>query len=150
MTPEEAAKERVLITGKVDEIIDAYHQGAHDIHSLVVMRRELSVWSYRLSAHTKNVHGEAGLSYLMRKFRIAETIVDARAIDTKKAMNILEQEAMKLPSVVRAQQEEVQKEAEKEALKSKLMFIIQVLNSMQQELSILSHEMKNAHFQNTH
>jgi hypothetical protein len=149
MTPEELAKERTMLVGKCDQLVDTYHAGAHDMHSLIEMRRELAVWSYRLSAHTKDVHGQAGLGYLMRKYRIAESIVDARASDAKKAMNILEQEAMKMPSVVAAHKDEIWAEAEKEALKSKLDFVKKVLESMNQELSILSHEAKTAHFQNT-
>ena len=74
--------------------------------------------------------------------------MDARASDAKKAMNVLEQEAMKMPSVVAAHKDEIWAEAEKEALKSKLDFVKKVLESMNQELSILSHEAKTAHYQN--
>lgn len=147
MNPEELTKERIMLIGKCDQLVDAYHAGAHDLHSLVDMRRELAVWSYRLSAHTKDVHGQAGLSYLMRKYRISESIVDARASDAKKAMNIMEQEAMKMPSVIAAHKEEIWAEAEKEALRSKLASVKEVLSSMNQEISVLSQEMKNAHFQ---
>jgi len=148
MTPEELQAERTMLIGKCDTLIDAYHAGAHDLHSLIDMRRELAVWSCRLSAHTKDVHGQAGLGYLMRKYRIAESIVDARANDAKKAMNILEQEAMKMPSVVAAHKDEIWAEAEKEALKSKLQFVTQVLSSMQQEISVLAQEARTAHYQN--
>ncbi len=151
MTPEEQAKERAMLVGKCDQLVDAYHAGAHDLHSLIDMRRELAVWSYRLSAHTKDVHGQAGLSYLMRKYETASAILSARGMDASAkppAMNVLEVQAQQLPSVVNAQKAEIIAEAEKEALKSKLDFVKKVLESMNQELSILSYEAKTTHFQN--
>lgn len=148
MTPAELSQERTMLTSKCDGLVDAYHIGAHDLHSLLEMRRELAVWGYRLSAHTKQVHGEAGLSYLQRKHTIARVIVDARNLDAKKPMNIMEQEAMCLPSVVQAQQDEVWRESEKDALKNKLLFIQQVLSSMSQELSVLSQEARSTYYQN--
>ncbi len=138
------------LISECDKLVDAYFAGAHDIHSLIDMRRELAVWGYRLSTNVKDVYGEAGLSYLTRKHRIAESILDAKAADSRKAMNILEQEAMKMPSVIRAQSDEVKKEAAKEGLKVKLDFLKQVLGSMTQEIAVLSHEMKTTHYQNAH
>lgn len=137
-----------MLVGKCDQLIDAYHAGAHDLHSLIDMRRELAVWTYRLSAHTKDVHGQAGLSYLMRKYRIAQSIVDARASDAKKAMNIMEQEALKMPSVIDAHKDEIRAESEKEDLKTKLTFIKEVLSSMNQEISVLAQEARTTHYQN--
>lgn len=148
MTPEEMQAERIALTKKVDDIIDTYHAGAHDLHTLVEMRRDLAVWSYRLSAHVKQVHGEAGLTYLNRKYRISEAIVDARSHDAKIAMNLLEQQALKMPSVRLAQEKEVWAEADKEALRTKLDFIKQVLASFQQEIAVLAHELKNTAYQN--
>lgn len=151
MTPAELSQERTMLIGKCDGLVDVYHMGAHDLHSLLEMRRELAVWGYRLSAHTKQVHGEAGLSYLQRKYTIARAITDARNLDaTQKppAMNVLEVQAQQLPSVVQAQQDETWREAEKDALKNKLLFIQQVLSSMSQELSVLSQEARNTHYQN--
>jgi len=137
-----------MLVGKCDQLVDAYHAGAHDLHSLIDMRRELAIWSYRLSAHTKDVHGQAGLSYLMRKYRIAESIIDARASDAKKAMNIMEQEALKMPSVIAAHKDEIRAESEKEDLKSKLTFVKEVLSSMNQEISVLAQEARTTHYQN--
>lgn len=152
MTPEEAAKERTMLITAMDTIVDSYHAGSYttgeDLTNLLTMRRDLSANGSRLASHVKQVHGNAGLTYLMRKHRIAETIVDARASDAKKAMNILEQEAMKMPSVIAAQKEEIWADAEKETLKVKLDWYKQVLASMQQEIALLGHEMRTAHLQN--
>lgn len=151
MTAETLTQERTRLITACDTIVDSYHAGSYttgeDLTNLLTMRRDLSANGSRLASHVKQVYGNAGLTYLMRKHRIAETIVDARASDAKKAMNILEQEAMKMPSVITAQKEEIWAEAEKETLKVKLDWYKQVLSSMQQEVAILAHEMRTSHFQ---
>ena len=131
----------------MDDIVVAYGANAHDPAGLMDMRRELAVLSYRLTAHVKDVFGNAGLTYLQRKYRIAESIVDARANDAKIAMNILEQQAQKMPSVRNAQEAEVMAEAEKDALKMKIDATKLVLMSMAQEISDMSHEKRTSHFQ---
>lgn len=144
-------KERQQLISACDCIVDTYHAGRYttgeDLTNLITMRRSLTANGSSLASHTKPVHGQAGLSYLMRKYRIAESIIDARASDAKKAMNIMEQEAMKMPSVVAAQKEEIWAEAEKEMLKTKLDWYKQVLSSMQQEISLLGHELRHANYQ---
>ena len=129
-----------------DAIIDTYHTGIADVEKLMHLRRDLAVNYYYLTDHAKDIHGQAGLTYIARKYRIAESIVDARANDTKVAMNMLEQQAQKMPSVKNAQEAEVWAEAEREAFKVKVDAIKQVLQSMQQEISHLSFEHRTTHF----
>ncbi len=141
-----------MLISACDAIVDAYHAGSYttgeDLTNLLTMRRSLSANGSRLASHVKQVHGNAQLTYLMRKHRIAETIVDARGSDAKKAMNILEQEAMKMPSVIAAHKEEIWADAEREMLKAKLDWYKQVLASIQQEISVLAYELKSTHYQN--
>lgn len=141
--------DREEIIRAMDDIVVAYGAAAHDPAGLLDMRRELAVLSYRLTAHVKDVFGKAGLSYLQRKYRIAESIVDARANDAKIAMNILEQQAQRMPSVRNAQEVEVMAEAEKDALKMKIEATKLVLMSMAQEISDQAHEKRTTHFQGT-
>ncbi len=135
---------------EVDGCIDSYHSGRIPVADLIVLRSNLAITLYRLATFTKQVHGEAALGYMRRKYKIAEAIVDARGVDAKKPFNILEMEAQKLPSVLLQQQEEVWAEASKDDLKNRLWTAGKVLDAMQQEISYESQEKKNAHFQNTH
>jgi hypothetical protein len=144
--------EQEQITNHCDAIADTYLGGGHSLDNLLTMRRELAVYGYRLGAFTKQAWGEAGMTYLQRKYAIAKAITDARAMDAApKAtpMNVLEVKAQQLPSVVDAQEKELWAEASKEALKVKLEFIRQVLGAMTQEISVLSHEMKTTAYQST-
>jgi len=142
--------EREELTRRMDAIVDTYHGGTATVDQLIILRRDLASVSYRVAAFVKEVYGQAGLTYIRRKYRIAESILDARNQEAKApAMNILEQKAMTIRSVQIAQEEEVWAEAEKEALKSKLDFVKQVLSSMQQEIAYEANEKKNAHFQGT-
>lgn len=141
------SNDREEIIKAMDNVVDAYHAASYDPAGLLDLRRELAVLSYRLASHVKEVFGGAGLSYLQRKYRIAESIVDARANDAKVAMNILEQQAQKMPSVRNAQEAEILAEAEKDALKVKLTACSQVLASMSQELADMAIEKRTTHYQ---
>jgi len=154
MTPEELTHERTRLITACDTIVDSYHAGSYttgeDLTNLLTMRRDLSANGSRLASHVKQVYGNAGLTYLMRKYEIADAVIKARAMDTTQkapAMNVLEMQAQKLPSVVEAQKAEIMAESEKEALKTKLDWYRQVLGSMTQDISVLAHEMKHTHFQ---
>lgn len=125
---------------------DTYHAGVTDVEKLIQLRRDLAVNLYHMTDHAREIHGQAGLTYIARKYRIAESIVDARANDAKIAMNILEQQAQKMPSVKNAQEAEVWAEAAREAFKIKVDAIKQVLQSMQQEISHMSYEHRTTHY----
>ncbi len=135
------------LTKQSDALVEEYYAGSWSPARLLELRRELAVLMYRATSHVKDVFGNAGLTYLQRKYRIAESIVDARANDEKVAMNILEQRAQKMPSVRNAQEAEVWAEAAKDALKMKIDATKQVLMSMSQEIADSAHEKKTTHYQ---
>jgi hypothetical protein len=150
MTPEQLAQERKELISAMDAICDTYFGGGHPLDALITMRRELAVYSYRLSAHVKQVFGEAGLAYAVRKHTIAKEILRERSVDAKKPepMNVLEVKVLGVDAVKLAQTDEVWKDAAREALKSKLDFVKQVLSSLNQEISVEANERRNAHYQN--
>jgi hypothetical protein len=149
MTPEQLAQERKELISAMDAICDTYFGGGHPLDALITMRRELAVYSYRLSAHVKQVFGEAGLAYAVRKHTIAKEILRERSVDAKKPepMNVLEVKVLGVDAVKLAQTDEVWKDATREELKAKLDLAKQVLASLQQEISVLAYEMKTTHFQ---
>lgn len=142
------------LTAKLDALIDSYHAmgtGPEELHNMLAVRRDIAVTCYSLSSYVKETHGKAGLSNLQRKWITAKAIVDARNMDAKAKptpMNVLEVQAQQLPEVVKAYQDEIMAESEKEALKTKLQFATQVLSSLMQEIAVLSSEARTAHFQN--
>lgn len=149
MTPEQLQAERQQLIGAMDVLCDTYHGGHHPLDALITMRRELAVTGYRLSAHVKQVFGEAGLAYAVRKHTIAREILRERSLDAKKPepMNVLEVKVLGVDDVKKAQSDEVWKDAEREALKAKLDFVKQVLSSMSQEISVLAFEARTTYHQ---
>ena len=97
-----------------DAIVDTYGSTDWSIDQLLELRRNLAGISWRIASMSKDVFSGAGMGYLGRKYAIAKHIVDARAIDAKKAINALEKEADAVPSVVAAQKQEIEAEANKE------------------------------------
>lgn len=138
------------IIKEIDLLVDEYHTQALALPRLIEVRRHLAIFSYSLASHVKQTYGNAGLKYIQRKYRIAEHIVDARNLDAKAPISLLEMSASKLPSVVSAQQEEVMAEAEKEELIARLRALNNVLNSLQQEIADLRSEKSNPSYQEQH
>lgn len=138
-----------LVVSKIDALVDTYGSDKHGLTSLLEMRRDLAVWMYRLTAHVKQAHGNAGISYARRKFNVAKEVVAARRVDAKEAMTLSEARAETLNSTQVARESEVWAEAEKETLKAKIDLGKQVLAAMQQEIAALAFEERTTHFQNT-
>lgn len=131
-----------------DALVDTYLAGGYSLPELLVMRKELAVWSYYLSAFVRDTNGKASLSYAKRKHAIAEHIVNARSLDAKTPISFLETSAMKLPSVMQAVKDEAWAEAEKDELQARLKAIGNVLHSMQQEIADMRGEKGGTHHQN--
>lgn len=151
MTPEQLAQERQQLIGHLDALVDTYSAGEHSVDNLITLRRDLAVTLYRVAAHIKQVHGEAGLSYVTRKFVVAKAILDARRLDAdpKKPtpMNVLETRVLEIDDVKKAHTDEVWKDAAREELRSKVDGAKQVLAALQQEIAFLTYEYKNTHQQ---
>lgn len=141
--------ERENIVKEIDLLIDAYFGDKQTLELLLVMRRQLAVFGYRLEAHMKEVGGQAGLTNIRRKFAIAKEVVAARKVDAKEAIALAEARAETLNSTQDAREKEVWAIAEHEALKGKLDFIKQILGSMMQEIAFLTHEHKTINYYNT-
>lgn len=140
--------DRDEIIKELDTLIDEYHTVALPLPRLIEVRRAIAVFSYRLAAHVKAVYGRAGLTYATRKFRIAEHIVGARNIDAKAPISFLELSALKTPSVMQAQTEEIDADADREGLNARLRAINNVLQSLTQEIAELRSEKSNTNYQN--
>lgn len=138
------------IIKEIDDIVDEYHTTVVSMPRLLELRRFLAAFSYRLSAHVKQTYGKAGLSYMKRKFEIANHIVNARNVDAKAPISFLETSALKMPTVMKAQEEEVWAESEKEELQARLRAINNVLASMQQELADMRVEKSNPSYTEQH
>ena len=123
-----------------DAIVDTYGGTDWSIDQLLELRRNLAGISWRIASMSKDVFSGAGMGYLGRKYAIAKHIVDARAIDAKKAINALEKEADAVPSVVAAQKQEIEAEANKEKFKH-------ILSSMQQDIAYLAREKQQTQHQ---
>jgi len=147
MTPEQLAQERASTYQKMDDIVDAYMAGRWTLEELVTMRRKLSGWSYRLTAHYLQVWGEAGMSDARRKFAIAREIVAARGADMKAPQNKLEVNAEALDSTFQNRKAEIWDAAARETLKAKIAGAKEVCGAMSQEISNLSWEKRTHYFQ---
>lgn len=141
--------ERERLISHMDAVIDTYHMGNHPVDALIDMRRDLAVHLYRLSAFVKQVHGEAGLSYIQRKFQAAREMVAAKGADAKLPQGTNEVRTEALASTKDNRTTEVWAEAEREALKVKIDAVKQVLASMQQEIAYEAYEKRNAQHQTT-
>lgn len=130
-----------------DAIVDTYGSTDWSIDQLLELRRNLAGISWRIASMSKDVFSGAGMGYLGRKYAIAKHIVDARAIDAKKAINALEKEADAVPSVVTAQKQEIEAEANKEKFKLRMEQFKQVLSSMQQDIAYLAREKQQTQHQ---
>lgn len=139
--------ERTAIIGHLDAIVDSYIAGTHDLESLVVMRRELVGYAYRLSSHFKQVWGEAELSDTMRRYAAAREIVRARNDDAKASQVKLETETEALDATLQNRKDAIWKDAEREAVKAKLSLCKEVSSAMAQEISNLAWEKRNANRQ---
>ena len=139
--------DREQLTARLDALVDTYHAGAQDIHTLLDLRREIAVHLYRLTAFVRDVHGSASLGYARRKWAVAKEVVAAMAADAKVATIKAEFRAETLAGVQEAREAEVWAEADREALKAKLDAAKQVLQAMQQEIAHLSYEAKTTHYQ---
>lgn len=135
------------IVSQCDALVDTYGSASHGLTSLLEMRRDLAVHMYRLTAHVKAAHGSAGITYGRRKFAIAKEVVAARRIDGKEAIALCEARAETLNSTQEQREAEVWAGAELETLKSKIDMGKQVLQAMQQEISVLAWEERTAHYQ---
>jgi len=144
------SNEKDTIITAMDTIVDTYQSQDHPLPVLIELRRNLAIWLYRLTAHVKQTYGTAGLKYAQRKYRIAQHIVDARAVDAKAAIGFLEHSAAKMPSVMQAQEDEVWAEAEKEQLKARIRATDNVLQALQQEIADLRTEKSNPSYQEQH
>ena len=140
--------EREEITAHMDALVDTYHGGTHTVDQLLILRRDLAVNLYRLSAFIRQVYGEAMLGYVRRKYTIACEMVAAQNADAKMPQSKIEPKTEALNSTFKARTDEAWAEAEKEALRAKIDFAKQVLASMQQEIAYEASEKKTAHFQN--
>lgn len=127
--------------------MDTYGSTDWSIDQLLELRRNLAGISWRIASMSKDVFSGAGMGYLGRKYAIAKHIVDARAIDAKKAINALEKEADAVPSVVAAQKQEIEAEANKEKFKLRMEQFKQVLSSMQQDIAYLAREKQQTQHQ---
>ena len=130
-----------------DAIVDTYGSTDWSIDQLLELRRNLAGISWRIASMSKDVFAGAGMGYLGRKHAIAKHIVDARAIDAKKAINALEKEADAVPSVVAAQKQEIEAEAAKEKFKLRMEQFKHVLSSMQQDIAYLAREKQQTQHQ---
>lgn len=130
-----------------DAIVDTCGSTDWSIDQLLELRRNLAGISWRIASMSKDVFSGAGMGYLGRKYAIAKHIVDARAIDAKKAINALEKEADAVPSVVTAQKQEIEAEANKEKFKLRMEQFKQVLSSMQQDIAYLAREKQQTQYQ---
>ena len=130
-----------------DAIVDTYGSTDWSIDQFLELRRNLAGISWRIASMSKDVFSGAGMGYLGRKYAIAKHIVDARAIDAKKAINALEKEADAVPSVVTAQKQEIEAEANKEKFKLRMEQFKQVLSSMQQDIAYLAREKQQTQYQ---
>lgn len=130
-----------------DAIVDTYGSTDWSIDQLLELRRNLAGISWRIASMSKDVFAGAGMGYLGRKYAIAKHIVDARAIDAKKAINALEKEADAVPSVVAAQKQEIEAEAAKEKFRLRMEQFKQVLSSMQQDIAYLAREKQQTQHQ---
>ncbi len=139
--------EREQIISHIDAIVDTYHAGQQGVEALLVLRRDLAVHLYRLTAHVRTVYGEASLSYIRRKWAVAKEVVSAQAADAKMAVSKAEYRADTLASVGEAKEAEVWAEADKEALRTKIDATKQVLQALQQEIAYEAFEKKTTHFQ---
>jgi len=133
----------------MDALVDTYGCGTHDLASLLDMRRDLAVHTYRLTAHVKQAHGNAILSYARRKWAIAKEVVAARKVDVKEAIALSEARAETMAATQERREAEAWAEAEKEAVRSKIDMSKQVLAAMQQEISVLAWEQRTTHYQDT-
>jgi len=140
--------DKKAVIAEMTAIVDTYMSAEHPLPVLLELRKKLSVWSYRLSAHVRQTYGEAGLGYARRKFEIAKHIVGARNIDAKAPINFLELSALKTPEVMAAQEKEIWAEAEKEELVATMRAARGVLDSLSQEIAELRSEKSNPHHQN--
>ncbi len=147
---EVAMSEREELTMRLDALVDTYHGGSQDIHTLLDLRREIAVTLYRLTTFVRDLHGAASLGYARRKWAVAKEVVAAMAADAKVATIKAEFRAETLAAVQEARTSEVWAEADREALKAKLEATRHVLQAMQQEIAYLTHEAKTTNFQETH
>lgn len=138
------------IIKEIDALIDTYQSGVPSLPDLLELRRNLAIRSYYLASHIKQAYGNAALGYAKRKFEIANHIVAARNIDAKAPIGFLEQAALKTPSVMKAQEEEIWAEGEKEELQARLKAINNVLASMQQEAADMRVEKSNPSYSEQH
>lgn len=142
--------DREYIIGKIDAIVEDYGSGKSGLTILLEWRRDLAVFLYRLTAHVKDVHGKAAVSYARRKYAIAKEVVEAKKQDVKAAMDLAEARAETLNVSQEHREAEAWAEAEREAFKAKIDMGKQVLSAMQQEISVLSWEERTTHYQGEH
>jgi len=147
MTPAELSQERIATYRIMDDIVDSYMVGSWTLKQLITMLRELSGYSYRLTAHFTQVWGEAELTSAQRKFAIAREIVAARGADLKAPQNKLEVNAEALDSTFQNRKAEIWSSAERETLKAKIAAAKEVCFAMRQEISNLSWEQRTHHYQ---
>ena len=144
-TKEEMNTDLRLTIDHIRSLVDTYHGGAHPLPALIDMRRELSVYLFRLTSHVNSTYGQKLKSYIRRKHGVARAIITAMEDDIKvmgkaKAMN----------SVVQAKKDEADADAAWEEVRMVIDLGKKILDSMAQEIADGRHEKQNAHFQNTH
>lgn len=143
--------DRTLTIQKIHTLVDTYHSGSHPLPVLMELRREIAVYTFRLSAHIKSAYIKKGYSNAARKWQFAREIVTAREKDAKaggkpRALNAIEMETESLDYVLQAKKQEVEAEAEWEEVKSTIDLAKQVLSALMQEISDGGHEKRYAHF----
>lgn len=138
-----------LIT-EMDAIVDTYRGQSNDLHTLLELRRNLAGCLYTLTGYVKKTNGNFGLANVKRKYAFARAVINAKQMDAKLPFNIAEARTEAMEEVKKLREDEVLAEASKDALKSKINATNEVLSSMQQEIAVLTHEMKTTHFQSAH
>jgi len=139
----------------IRSIVDTYHGGAHPLPALIDMRRELSVYLFRLTSHVKSTYGQKLHRNIVRKYAFYREITvamekDRQALGKPRAMNQYETQTEAMDHVLQAKKDEAEADAQWEEVRHVIDLGKQVIAAMQQEIADGRHEKQNAHFQNTH
>jgi hypothetical protein len=147
--------DRTLTIAKIRELVDEYHNGAHPLPALIDLRREISVYLFRLTSHIRAAYGKKAHANIIRKYAFYREMLtamdrDKQALGKALALNQYEVRTEAMDGVLQAKKAEADAEAEWEELKSTVDATKQVLASLQQEISDGKYEKQNANFQNPH
>jgi hypothetical protein len=135
-------------------LVDTYSADHHPLPELIQMRRELSVFLFRLTAFVKETYGAKLHRNILRKYAYYREIIvamdkDKKALGKPRAMNAYEVETEAMDGVLQAKKAEAEADAAWEEVRHIIDLGKQVLQSMQQEISDLKIEKSNPSYQNT-